>query len=64
MLEGIVPNNTSVVDSGNSTTSPLNAAGVFTGRWVDVSDYSALAIAVKTDQEVFINRLYRGGELN
>lgn len=37
------------VDSSNSTTTPLSAAGVFTGTGVDVLDYSAITILVGSD---------------
>ena len=42
--------NKNYVSSVNSTTSPLNAAAVYTGTWEDVSKYDSLAVAVKTDQ--------------
>lgn len=42
---------TGTVDSGNSTTTQLNAAAVFTGAWVDVSNYPSVSVAVKTDQD-------------
>jgi hypothetical protein len=34
----------------NSTTTPLNAAAVFTGTGEDVSQYNSVVVAVKTDQ--------------
>lgn len=37
------------VDSGNSTTTPLGVSGVYTGIWIDVSNYSAIFLGVKSD---------------
>ncbi len=42
--------NKGFVDSGNSSTSPLNASAVFTGTWLDVSAYSEVVVSVATDQ--------------
>lgn len=38
------------ISTANSTTSPLNAAAVFTGTAEDVSQYASVVVAVKTDQ--------------
>lgn len=38
------------VSTDNSTTTPLNAAAVFTGTWEDVSAYQSIVVAVSTDQ--------------
>lgn len=43
--------NRGVVDTGNSTSTLLNAAAVFTGTWKDVSMYGSMTIAAKTDQD-------------
>lgn len=42
--------NKGIVDSGNSSTSALNASDTFTGTGKDVSMFSSVAVAVKTDQ--------------
>lgn len=39
------------VDSGNSSTTPLNTLAVFTGVWMDVTSYPSVAVAVATDQD-------------
>jgi len=39
-----------LVNSTNSTSTPLNAGATYTGSWVDVSAYDSITIAVKTDQ--------------
>lgn len=39
------------VSTGNSTTTLLAAAAVFTGVWEDVSGYDSVVIAAKTDQD-------------
>lgn len=44
-------------DSGNSTATPLIANGVFTGNWIDVTDYSEAIISVVTDQDSAIDGL-------
>jgi len=46
--------NQGYVDAGNSSTTPLNNGGVFTGEWFDVSNYADTSIAVKTDQSGLI----------
>lgn len=39
------------ISAHNSTTTPLNAGGVFTGVGEDVSQYNSVVVAVKTDQD-------------
>lgn len=39
------------IDSNNSTTTPLNAAAVFTGTATLITQYSNIVIAVATDQD-------------
>lgn len=36
-------------NSANSSTTPLGAAGVFTGTGIDITNYAAVSIAVATD---------------
>lgn len=43
--------NAGSVSVDNSTTTLLIASSVFTGEWEDVSAYSSLVVAVKTDQD-------------
>lgn len=43
-------NKTGWVDLNNSSTSPLNAGNTFTGQWTDVSGYSSVVVACRTDQ--------------
>jgi len=67
------------VDSTNSSTVELGAAGVFTGEWLDVSGYNSTMIAVATDADgsyavqyspdavnvdSSLTRYYRVGEIN
>jgi len=47
-------NTAGTISTDNSTTTPLNAAAVFTGEWEDVSSYAAIVISVKTDQNCTI----------
>lgn len=42
--------NKGIIDTGNSSTTPLNAATSFTGAWRDVSGFASITIACKTDQ--------------
>ena len=42
--------NQKLFDSGNSTTTPLGIDGVWTGEWIDTSDYISAIISVVTDQ--------------
>jgi len=42
---------TGTVDTGNSTTTPLNAGATYTGTWIDVSAYTSVVVAIKTDQD-------------
>ena len=42
--------NRGIVDSSNSSDTPLSSGQVFTGEWVDVSRFSSITLAVKTDQ--------------
>jgi len=51
MTQGYATNGEGKVLDGNSTTSALNAAAVFTGAWINVSKYPDLSVAVKTDQD-------------
>lgn len=37
----------STVDTGNSTTAALNAAGVFTGSWTDVEVWNGISVILK-----------------
>jgi len=48
-VSGTVTGN-DVVDAGNSSTTPLSATFAFTGAWHSALGYSALQIAVDTDQ--------------
>jgi hypothetical protein len=41
---------TSVIDAGNSSTTPLNTGNTFTGTWYDATAFSSVTVAVKTDQ--------------
>lgn len=65
--------------SSNSSTTALDNGEVFTGTWVDVSQYSSLVVAVSTDQngtysiqyspdgtntDSTLTRYYRTGEIN
>lgn len=43
--------NKNFISTSNSTTSPLNAAAVFTGTGEDVSQYESVVVSVKTDQD-------------
>jgi len=43
--------NRNVISTVNSTTTPLNAAAVFTGTSEDVSRFDSVIVAVKTDQD-------------
>lgn len=43
--------NQNKVSTLNSSTTPLNASDVFTGTGEDVSQYSSVIVAVKTDQD-------------
>ena len=47
---GTVIQQVGIVDSGNSSTDALDNAAVFTGTWIDVSNYTDISVAVKTDQ--------------
>jgi len=48
------PGNGGSIDADNSTTTPLDFEFTFTGEWTDVSAYSSLVVAVKTDQNGII----------
>jgi hypothetical protein len=37
----------STVDTDNSTTTPLGAAGVFTGSWTDVEVWNGISVILK-----------------
>ncbi|MCA9329389.1 hypothetical protein KDA11_01995 [Candidatus Saccharibacteria bacterium] len=37
------------ISTGNSTTTPLAAAGVFTGTWVDVTRYNSVVVGGSSD---------------
>lgn len=51
-------------DSGNSSTTPLLASAVFTGSWIEVSDYSEVIISILTDQDSAANGLRIESSLN
>jgi len=42
--------NQGFVDAGNSSTTPLNNAAVYTGTWIDVSAFTDISVSIKTDQ--------------
>lgn len=42
--------NAGVIDSDNSTATPLNAGAIFTGNWEDITEFASIVIAVATDQ--------------
>jgi len=42
--------NQGFVDAGNSSTTPLNNAAVYTGTWIDVSAFTDFSVSIKTDQ--------------
>lgn len=48
LVDGMALNGT--LSTVNATTTPLNAAAVFTGAWEDVSAYASITVTVKTDQ--------------
>lgn len=39
----------SLIDTGNSSTTPLAGAGVFTGTAINISDYSTISVLVASD---------------
>ena len=39
------------LSTSNSSTTPLGIGATFTGTWHDISQYAAIAIAVKSDQD-------------
>ena len=43
--------NVSAVSSVNGSIIPLASSGVFTGEWVDATNYASIVVAVKTDQD-------------
>lgn len=47
--ENINVNTPAVVDAGNSTTSPLNISGIFTGAAFDAKDFATLSISITSD---------------
>jgi hypothetical protein len=47
----ITPSAGEFVDPQNSSDGALDAAGVFTGQWVDTNGYSGVKVAVTTDQD-------------
>ena len=47
----VTSGNIGQVNSGNSSSTPLGAGGVFTGSSVDILNYSIVAISVFSDQE-------------
>jgi len=49
--QSAIATKTGAVDANNSSTTPLNAAGVFTGTWVDCSAHSDISVSVTTDQD-------------
>lgn len=44
-----------VADAGNSSVAPLGIAGVFTGAWKDVKDYTAVVVTFISDQGAAFN---------
>lgn len=42
--------NLSVVDSGNSSTTPLGISGTFTGAWTEMTPYINVSVAISTDK--------------
>jgi len=44
-----------VVDSTNSSTTPLGAGGIFTGTSFDAKDFATLSISIKSDQSSAVN---------
>lgn len=44
-----------VVDSTNSSTTPLGAGGVFTGATFDAKDFATLSLSVTSDQSSAVN---------
>jgi len=46
-----IPIHTGNISSENSSATLLTNGSVFTGTWVDVSKYSTVTVAVKTDQD-------------
>lgn len=47
----------SLVDPANSTTTPLGVGGVFTGTFVDMTDYSSVSVMVASNQPSATNGL-------
>lgn len=45
-----IPAATGVVDTQNSTTTPLGIGGVFTGEWVEILDGADIFVNIITDQ--------------
>jgi len=39
------------VNAVNSSTSPLNASGTFTGAWTDCSRFKSIVVSLKTDKD-------------
>jgi hypothetical protein len=48
-IDGKLQNN-GLLDSANSTATPLGANAVFTGTWTDITNYNSIALGVRTDQ--------------
>lgn len=39
-----------LVDSTNSTTTPLTGSNVYTGSWIDCTQYKTMSVIISTDQ--------------
>lgn len=44
-----------IIDTGNSTTTPLGISGTYTGTWIEVTGYAALSVNVIAGQSSAIN---------
>lgn len=56
-ISGSFSESTSVIDSNNSTTTPLGSSGVFTGTATDVTNYEAVYIQLISDKASATNGL-------
>lgn len=57
ILQDISDQQLGVLNSGNSSVTPLGIGGVFTGVAVDIKDFSAICVAAATDQSSATNGL-------
>lgn len=57
ILQDISDQQLGVLNSGNSSVTPLGIGGVFTGVAVDIKDFSAICVAAATDQASATNGL-------